>query len=65
MIRTYDPITEFKEALEHVHKLMERPTMDYDQCVAWVEEEKRLAALPKKKVVGMEDFLKEAESEAR
>jgi hypothetical protein len=62
-IRTFDPRTEMKDAEEYVRKFQERPMDTYEESIAWVAEQQRLAALPKKKLIGMEEFLKEAEEE--
>lgn len=60
-MRTFDPRTEMEGAVEYVRKFQERPTDTYEESIAWVAEQQRLCALPKKKVIGMEEFLKEAE----
>lgn len=61
-MRPFDPMTEMEAAKEYVLKFMERPTDTYEESMAWVAEQQRLAALPKKKKVGMEQFLEEAEN---
>ena len=51
----------FNGILYRVCRFVERPRMSYEQSVAWVEEQKRLPAAKPKKVIGMEERLKEME----
>jgi hypothetical protein len=62
-MRTFDPRTEMKDAEEYVRKFQERPTDTYEESMAFVAEQQRLSCLPKKKLIGMEEFLEAAEKE--